>query len=133
MAKTTPDSERRRRRDSLGFKQALSIARQLGLSDSETAAVLASTSLAVARWTRSIDAGKTFPLPDAVTLRVSHLLSIWTCLGTLFPTPSNRIHWLRHGNSAPPFNGRAPIELLLSEGASGMGILNKYLLGERHA
>lgn len=58
--------------------------------------------------------------------RLSHVLSIYSSLGTLLPVAEAAYTWVKRPNNAPPFMGRPALDLM-RQGALGLKTVRAYL------
>ena len=58
--------------------------------------------------------------------RLSYILGIYKALHILFPD-STTVQWLKNPNSAPLFNGQAPLEYMLSGQLVALADVRRYL------
>ena len=58
--------------------------------------------------------------------RLSYILGIYKVLHILFPDPT-ALQWLKNPNSAPLFNGQAPLEYMLSGQLVALADVRRYL------
>lgn len=72
--------------------------------------------------------GKMFP-PEDVFRRIGYLMNIYRALHVLLGDCYEADKWIRRLNSAPMFNGKPAIKLMLS-GEPGIKYVRDYLLGE---
>lgn len=63
--------------------------------------------------------------------RISYILGIYKALQILLPRKDAADAWVRRKNSAPVFNGYAPLDLMLGGKVSDLYIVRRYLDGER--
>jgi hypothetical protein len=63
--------------------------------------------------------------------RISYMLGIYKALQILLPRREAADAWIRQKNSAPVFNGYAPLELMLGGKVSDLYLVRRYLDGER--
>lgn len=63
--------------------------------------------------------------------RISYVLGIYKALNVLLPRAEARREWLRHPNSAPGFNGAAPLDVLSGGRVADLYRVRRYLDGER--
>jgi hypothetical protein len=63
--------------------------------------------------------------------RISYILGIYKALQILLPRREAADAWIRHANSAPVFNGYAPLQLMLGGKVSDLYLVRRYLDGER--
>lgn len=134
-ARTTPraalDETQRRRRDGLGLLQALSIAEAWSLTQHELAVLLGTSVRTLQRWKVEASENRALEVTADTAERMSYLLGIWKALAILFPTPANRVHWLRHPNAGAPFNGQAPLTRLLAGRVADLYHVRHVLDGAR--
>lgn len=75
--------------------------------------------------------------PDRVRLsvdtleRISYVLGIFKALQILLPRPEAADTWIRRSNSAPVFNGRSPLDVMLGGKVADLYLVRRYLEGER--
>jgi hypothetical protein len=63
--------------------------------------------------------------------RISYVLGIYKALQILLPRREAADSWIRRKNSAPVFNGHAPLDLMLAGKVSDIYLVRRYLDGER--
>ena len=63
--------------------------------------------------------------------RLSYLLGIYKALQILLPDPQVADSWVHRPNTAPPFNGAAPIERLLAGNVADLYEVRRWLDGQR--
>jgi hypothetical protein len=63
--------------------------------------------------------------------RLSYLLGIYKALQILLPDPQVADGWVRRPNTAPLFNGAAPIERLLAGNVADLYEVRRWLDGQR--
>ena len=63
--------------------------------------------------------------------RVSYVLGIYKALQILLPVPKSADAWVKRPNSAPLFNGRSALELMLSGRVADLFLVRQYLDAER--
>ncbi len=68
--------------------------------------------------------------PDTLE-RISYVLGIFKALQILLPRPEAADTWIRRSNSAPVFNGHAPLDLMLGGKVADLYLVRRYLDGER--
>jgi uncharacterized protein (DUF2384 family) len=68
--------------------------------------------------------------PDTLE-RISYLFGIYKALHILLPRSEAADTWLRRTNSAPIFNGHAPLDIMLGGKVGNLFIVRRYLDGER--
>lgn len=68
--------------------------------------------------------------PDTLE-RISYILGIFKALRILLPRKDAATSWIRNKNSAPVFNGHAPLDLMLAGKVSDLYLVRRYLDGER--
>jgi hypothetical protein len=59
----------------------------------------------------------------------SHILGIYAALHTLFSSEVNADAWIKKPNSAPPFSGRAALDVM-RDGIAGLRVVRTYLEAE---
>jgi hypothetical protein len=64
-------------------------------------------------------------LPEKLIERISHILGVFKALQILLPDPVLADDWIHRPNSADPFNGQRPLDLMLS--AEGLIAVRQYL------
>jgi hypothetical protein len=68
-------------------------------------------------------------LSDDTWLRISYLLGIWNALNTLFPDPEIARTWIHRPNSAMPFNGATPLNVMANGKKSDLLRVRQFLDG----
>ena len=63
--------------------------------------------------------------------RISYILGIYKALQILLPRKEAADAWIRRKNSAPVFNGHAPLDLMLAGKVGDLYLVRRYLDGER--
>ncbi len=63
--------------------------------------------------------------------RISYILGIYKALQILLPRREAADGWIRRPNSAPGFNGHAPLTLMLGGKVANLYRVRHYLDGER--
>ncbi|HEV3154430.1 MAG TPA: MbcA/ParS/Xre antitoxin family protein [Candidatus Baltobacteraceae bacterium] len=63
--------------------------------------------------------------------RISYILGIYKALQILLPRKEAADSWIRRKNSAPVFNGHAPLDLMLAGKVGDLYVVRRYLDGER--
>jgi len=119
------------RRNAAGVRQAFRIAEAWGLNQSVLATLLGTVPRTLQRWKQQVDQEGRLALSADTTERLSYLLGIHKALTILFPTPGNQTHWLRHANTAPAFNGQAPLARMQAGQVADLFIVRSYLDGAR--
>jgi hypothetical protein len=69
-------------------------------------------------------------MPVDVLERVSTLLTIFESINTLLSIPERADRWVRQPNTAPLFEGRSALDLMLDRGTAGMRQVRSYLLAQ---
>lgn len=77
-------------------------------------------------------ANQPLTLETDVLLRISAVLGIYKSLRLLEGADDEGLKWLRSVNREIPFDGRAPIELMLSGFEPGLMDVRGYLLAREH-
>lgn len=124
---TNEEAGIREHRDDLALRKVLSIAQQLGISQIETAMILNVPVDSLQHWQNAVTRGDSLACPAQVSIHMGHVLGIWRCLVTLFPTPANRAAWLRQANTSPALQGRSPIDLITSGDETSLAKVRQYL------
>ena len=75
--------------------------------------------------------GKVGIVPRDLLERLSYLLGIYKALQILLPLPSASDSWVKRPNSAPLFNGRSALEVMLSGNVSDLYLIRQYLDAQR--
>lgn len=76
-------------------------------------------------------AGKVGIVSRDLLERVSYLLGIYKALQLLLPDPRAADTWLKRPNDAPPFNGRAALDVMLSGNVADLYLVRQYLDAQR--
>ena len=63
--------------------------------------------------------------------RLSYLLGIYKALAILIPRPEVADGWIKRPNTAPLFNGRSALELMLSGRVADLFLVRQYLDAQR--
>jgi len=102
------------------------IAERWGLSGAEQQALMGGISRStLQRWKRDQDALLTTDQLE----RVSYLLGIYKNLQILLPTTADG--WVRRSNSAPLFEGRTALEVMVEGGITALRQVRMYLDAQR--
>ena len=83
-------------------------------------------------WYDAARAEEPLTLETDVLMRISAVLGIYQSLRVLYGSERDGLAWLRDANRGNPFNGRAPIELMLSGFDPGLMDVRRYLLAKEH-
>lgn len=83
-------------------------------------------------WYDAAGAGEPLTLETDVLLRISAVLGIYKSLRVLYGSERDGLNWLRGDNRGSLFNGKAPIELMLSGFEPGLMDVRGYLLAQEH-
>jgi hypothetical protein len=75
--------------------------------------------------------GKVGSVPSDLLERISYVLGIYKALQILLPEPGAADAWVRRPNTAPLFNGRSALELMLSGRVADLFLVRQYLDWER--
>jgi len=114
------------RRNAVGMREMFAIAEAWQLPQDQLAVLLGASVRTLQRWRRQAGAG-TLELSGDTVERMSYLLGISKALKILFPTPANRLHWLRNANTGATFNGQAPLERLLQGQVADLYVVRRTL------
>ncbi|MBV9271297.1 MAG: DUF2384 domain-containing protein [Candidatus Eremiobacteraeota bacterium] len=63
--------------------------------------------------------------------RISYVLGIYKALQILLPRKEAADAWIRNKNTAPVFNGHAPLDIMLAGKVADLYLVRRYLDGER--
>jgi hypothetical protein len=63
--------------------------------------------------------------------RLSYLLGIYKALAILIPRPEVADSWIKRPNTAPLFNGKSALELMLSGRVADLFLVRQYLDAQR--
>jgi len=63
--------------------------------------------------------------------RISYVLGIYKALQILLPRREAADAWIRNKNTAPVFNGHAPLDIMLAGKVADLYLVRRYLDGER--
>lgn len=83
-------------------------------------------------WQDAARAEEPLTLEADVLLRISAVIGIYQSLRLLYGADDQGVGWLRGINRGKPFNGKAPMELMLSGFAPGLMDVRGYLLAQQH-
>ena len=83
-------------------------------------------------WYDAARAEEPLTLETDVLLRISAVLGIYKSLRVLYGSEHDGLDWLRGDHRGKPFNGKAPIELMLSGFEPGLMDVRGYLLAKEH-
>lgn len=81
-------------------------------------------------WYDAARAEEPLTLETGVLLRISAVLGIYRSLRVLYGPDGHGVDWIRGDNRGSPFNGKAPIELMLSGFDPGLMDVRRYLLAK---
>ena len=125
-----PDARRRGHASSVARKAAFNIAERWGLTDAQLATLLGGVPLAtLRRWKRQLrQAGqvRTALTRDQLD-RVSYLLGIHKALHILFPNAAQADGWVKRPNTAPGFDGRPALDIMLQGGMDDLRNVRRHL------
>ena len=76
-------------------------------------------------------AGKVGSVPSDLLERISYVLGIYKALQILLPDPAIAEGWIRRPNTAPLFNGRTALDLMLSGRVADLFLVRQYLDAQR--
>lgn len=76
-------------------------------------------------------AGNVGSVPGDLLERLSYVLGIYKALQILLPVPEAADAWVKRPNSAPLFNGRSALELMLSGRVADLFLVRQYLDAQR--
>lgn len=100
------------------------IARAWSLTEGEQMELLGCSRSEYFTWKASeIRAG----LDRALIERLSHIFGIYSALQQLLPIPERANAWIKRANTAPLFNGRSALELMLAGQTSDLFAVRQYL------
>lgn len=115
------------RRNAVGLREIASLAEHWQLTQEQLARLLGTAPRSLLRWRKQVDDSGRLDLSGDTVERMSYLLGISKALQILFPTPANRLLWLRNANSGPRFNGQAPLDRLLNGQVADLFIVRQVL------
>lgn len=75
--------------------------------------------------------GQIGSVPRDLLERLSYVLGIYKALQILLPAPAAADSWVKQPNSAPLFNSRSALDLMLSGNVSDLYLTRRYLDSER--
>jgi len=103
--------------------------RQWGLDSSEQIRLLGLPDNTPGRALQQYRQGKPFPDEARFLQHAEMILAIYRAIGSFFPgNPTMANYWVT--TPSTPFQGRAPIELMLMDGLSGMQYCLDHLNGD---
>jgi hypothetical protein len=76
-------------------------------------------------------AGKVGAVSSDMLERISYVLGIYKALQILLPDPEIADGWIRRPNTAPLFNGRTALDLMLSGRVADLFLVRQYLDAQR--
>lgn len=121
--------ENRRRLSGPGLRTFLNIADHLGLDEEQQRAIAGGPPVADYRdWCRKAREQLELTLEVDVLMRISAVLGIYGSLRTLYKTEQEGFAWLRGPYGSSPFEGRAPIDLVLDGSLEGLMAVRRFLL-----
>lgn len=83
-------------------------------------------------WQDAARAEQPLTLETDVLLRISAVLGIYRSLRLLYGSEEQGLEWLRGVQRGRPFNGRAPLDIMLSGFEPGLMDVRGYLLALEH-
>ncbi|MBN8196031.1 MbcA/ParS/Xre antitoxin family protein [Thalassospira povalilytica] len=111
-----------------GLKAFRHITSAWGLSTNDQVKLLGQPSKSTYyRWLRKQRSRGRLVIPYDVLMRISVVLSIHKSLVELFPVKEEALTWLRGKHFAQDFGGRAPLNVLLEDGGTGLEVVCRYL------
>lgn len=123
--------ENRARVSGPGLRTFLNVMRVWELDFAEVRALLGlPTSGEFQAWCDAARANEPLTLDTDVLLRISAVLGIYKSLRLLHGTDDESLKWLRGVNRERPFDGKAPMELMLSGFEPGLMDVRGYLLAK---
>lgn len=122
--------EERTRLSGPGLRTFLNVALRWRLCEDEQVRLLrASSENEFRHWVEAAQAQKSLTLETDVLMRVSAVLGLFGDLRQIIATADEEHRWLRGTNTAAPFLGRAPIEVLLNGTLDDLLDVRRYALG----
>ncbi|TJY57414.1 DUF2384 domain-containing protein [Sinimarinibacterium sp. CAU 1509] len=122
------------RETDVGFRAALNIASQWGLTDDQLSVLLGGVGRStVARWKSQLAHNGAIQAafgPDTLD-RVSYLLGIFKALRILFPDKAQADAWVKKPNTGPGFDGRSALQRMLDGRMDDLRYVRVYLDGWR--
>lgn len=115
------------RRNAAGLREMLAIAQKWQLNQEQLSRLLGTAPRSLQRWRKQAESSGRLELSGDTVERMSYLLGIAKALTILLPTPENRLLWLRNANSAPSFNGQAPLARMLQGQVSDLFVVRRHL------
>lgn len=125
--------ENRARVSGAVLRTFLNIARVWKLDFGEVRGLLGMPAAAECQaWQDAARAEEPLTLETDVLLRISAVLGIYQSLRPLYGADDQGMKWLRGIHRGKPFNGKAPMELMLSGFEPGLMDVRGYLLAKEH-
>ncbi|QEL26982.1 DUF2384 domain-containing protein (plasmid) [Bosea sp. F3-2] len=116
-----------------GMRAFLNIARVWELDFAEVRKLLGMPAAAEFQtWYDAARGEEPLTLETDVLLRISAVLGVYQSLRVLYGSEHEGAGWLRGVNRANPFNGKPPMELVLSGFEPGLMDVRRYLLAKEH-
>lgn len=132
-APTDTSPENRARMSGAAMRTFLNIARVWEFDFAEVRQLLGMPAAAEFQtWYDAARGEEPLTLETDVLLRISAVLGIYKSLRVLHGSESDGLNWLRRDNRGSPFNGKTPIELMLSGFEPGLMDVRGYLLAKEH-
>ena len=110
-----------------GLRTFFQIAKAWNLKGSEQAVLLDASTSTLDNWKK--DQGVT--LRRDTLDRLSYILGIYKALQILLPEPRAADEWIKRPNDSPLFEGRPPLDRMLSGGMMDLHFVRQYLDAQR--
>ena len=120
--------ENRRRLSGPGLRTFVRIADLWGLDEEQRRLVLELPDESTYQaWLEAAREHRDLELPVDVLMRISAVLGIHQALGVLHAHEDYGVAWLQGANSASPFGGRTPLDLMLDGSLEGLLTMRRLL------
>ena len=122
------EPDRRLRLSGPGLRTFLAVADRWRLSEEQQLRIAGAPSDTTYRsLVENVRNGQDLVLDPGVLVRISTILGIYGSLASLYKTDEARLAWLHGPYNATPFNGRAPMDLVLDGSLASLLIVHDFL------
>ncbi|MDO9708878.1 antitoxin Xre/MbcA/ParS toxin-binding domain-containing protein [Paracraurococcus lichenis] len=121
--------ESRRRLSGPGMRAFLNVCDAWGLPDADRQRMLRTTAADYGAWVQAAQSHATLTLDITTLSQISVTLGIYQALRVLHASDRNAAAWLRSPHRAPPFDSRAPVELVTGGRFEAMQATLRFLQG----